>query len=112
MPTSVTMRIKLDEAQIVAELDGAATQSQVDDVAEAVLAMQHTIVPVDTGDLDRSLEIRPTENGRGRLVGSFGIDYAEHVEFGHETTAGTWVAAQPFIRPSVDAARAVMARGK
>lgn len=112
MAKSFTVRIVINDGAIAAELRGKEAQSKVDEVADAALVMQKSLCPVDTGKLERSLEKRKTADGMGRQVGSFTVDYALPVEYGHETRAGTWVPAQPFIRPSIDAARAVMKRGK
>ncbi len=102
-------RIDIDSGQLDAELDNAEAQRKVDEVADAAQDMMVSICPVDTGKLSKSIEKRRV--GRGRHVGSW-LDYAAPVELGHETEAGTWVPAQPFVRPAIDAARAVMKRGK
>lgn len=62
-------------------------------------------MPVDTGKLSRSLDIRKTPDGVGRQIGSFDVDYARAVEEGHETKSGRFVAPQPYIAPSMDAGR-------
>lgn len=85
-------------------------QKALDEIAKAVLARQKTLVPVDTGHLSRSLKIRNTADSLGREVGSFDVDYALPVETGHQTESGTFVPAQPFIRPSVDAAKVKIRR--
>lgn len=78
-------------------------QADVDVRARRVLVAQRRYVPIDTGKLSKSLAIR--KFGRGRRIGSFGVYYAYFVEAGHHTRSGSWVPAQPYIRPSIDAAR-------
>lgn len=100
--------IRINEAAVAAELKGIKPQARIDRVADAVLAMQKSLCPVDTGNMLSHLEIRKTPDGLGRQIGAFDVDYALPVEFGHEVRdTGHFVPAQPFIRPSVDAARAV-----
>jgi hypothetical protein len=113
MPTTArVVGLHIDQSAIVALLNGKVAQDQMDAVAKAVLAMQRSLVPVLTTRLLRSLEIRTTPDGVGRLIGSFTVEYAIYVELGHQTKGGTWVPAQPFIRPSIDAARVAMQRGR
>ncbi len=102
-------RVDIDAGTLNAALDGDQAQRKMDEVADAAENMMVSICPVDTGALVKSIETR--KFGRGRHVGSW-LHYAPHVEFGHETEAGTWVPAQPFVRPAIDAARAVIKRGK
>lgn len=80
--------------------------------AERALDFQESAVPVDTGDLKSALGIR--ENSDGSLdIGTVKkrVDYDLAVEEGHRTKAGTWVPAQPFIRPSIDAAKKGLSNG-
>lgn len=102
--------LRIDGAKVYAMLSTRDPQNRIDDVAEAVLAMQRALCPVDTTKLVNSLEIR--KHGLGRRIGSFTVNYAVYVETGHQTRAGTWVPAQPYIRPSMDAARKTFMRGK
>ena len=74
--------------------------------AESALDYQRATVPVDSGELRSALGIR--ENPDGSLdIGTVKkkVDYDLAVEMGHRTRGGTWVPAQPFIRPSIDAAK-------
>jgi len=67
--------------------------------AEAAASRARELVPVDTGELRDSIYAEETEEGA-----RFGAtaDHAAHVEF------GTWkMAAQPFLRPAVDAMKRV-----
>lgn len=98
--TKVTTRV--DGTAMAEIIHDPEVQGNVDEIAEAVLNMQQTLVPVDTGHLHSRLRIEKTSDG-GRQIGAFDVDYAAAVEEGHETQAGTWVPAQPYIRPSVDA---------
>lgn len=100
--------LHIDGVAIAGTLKGREPQARVDRVASAVKAMQVSLCPVDTGNMVSHIEIRKTPDGLGRQIGVFVVDYALPVEFGHEVRdTGKFVPAQPFIRPSVDAARAV-----
>jgi hypothetical protein len=79
-------------------------QNDIDERMERVLKSQQRDVPVRTGNLQRSLEIQKLPDGK-RRVGSFDVDYAAAVENGHETASGYFVQPQPFIRPSIEAAK-------
>ena len=109
MPSQINVSVKLNQGEIFAVVKSDGVQAGMDDLAEAALGMQKVLCPVDTGKMLNSLAIRKNENGRD--IGSFGLDYPEHVENGHQTKAGTWVPPQPFIRPSLDAVRARLASG-
>ena len=104
MASRVRVTVRLDRNAATALIHAPGVQAEMDRRAARVLARQKDIVPVDTGELSNDLEIRKTPEG-GRRIGSFNKDYAAAVETGHETSAGTWVPAQPYIRPSLDAAR-------
>ena len=76
------------------------------------LTYQQATVPVLTGALKAHLEIdSPTEDTRriGVLRAKPPLkdatQYVLPVEEGHHTKSGSWVPAQPFIRPSIDAAK-------
>lgn len=104
MGTQVIVTVRLDEGEIYGAIQDSQVQAGMDELADAALDMQKVLCPVDTGRMLRSLAIRKRDNGRD--VGSFGLKYPAYVESGHHTRAGTWVPAQPFIRPSLDAVRA------
>ncbi len=80
-----------------------SVQADMDRRSENVKGRQKQLVPVDTGKLSRSIEVR--KNGAGRQIGSFDVDYALPVEEGYETKTGRFVQPQPYIAPSTDAAR-------
>lgn len=109
MSSQVNVSVKVNESEVYAVLQSDGVQTGMDELADAALEMQRVLCPVDTTKLVTSLEVR--KNGNGRDIGSFTVDYAAAVENGHETEAGTWVPAQPFIRPSLDAVRARLASG-
>lgn len=109
MPSQINVSVSINQGEVFAVLKSEGVQDGMDELAEAALDMQKILCPVDTGKMLNSLEIRV--NGNGRDIGSFGLDYPEFVENGHHTKAGTWVPPQPFIRPSLDAVRARLARG-
>ncbi len=99
------VRFKLSKEAAAALLTSDGVQSEMDRRAKLILNRQRSLGPVDTGNLRDHLEIRKRKNGRSRAVGAFGVDYGAAVEEGHETSSGTWVPAQPYIRPSIDAAK-------
>lgn len=110
MPTGknhhIDVTVRVNAGEVYGSVRSGDVQNGMDDLAGAALDMQRVLVPVDTGNLSRHLGIRNTADGTGREIGALGdIDYASHVEEGHQTEAGTWVPAQPFIRPSMDAVR-------
>lgn len=102
---AIRVDVQINRAAVVGTLSGNDVQNRMDNAAEAALRMQVALAPVDTGYLSRHLEIRKTGDGLGRQVGAFDVDYAAAVEEGHHTKAGTWVPAQPYVRPSIDAVR-------
>jgi HK97 gp10 family phage protein len=68
------------------------------DVLEPVAQAVHTdavrLVPIDTGDLQRSLYLHIDQAGLSARIGS-GLDYARYVEYGTEN-----MDAQPYLRPA------------
>jgi len=56
--------------------------------------------PVDTGELRISL-------GQVKDVVGYTKDYAPHVEFGHRTVNGGYVAGQRYLKKNVDTQRAI-----
>lgn len=102
---NVSVVVQINEGSVHGLLSGDDAQKQMDTGAEAARKMQLLLVPVDTGNLSRNIEIRKTPDGLGRMVGVWVVKYAAAVENGHQTKAGTWVPAQPFVRPSMDAVR-------
>ncbi len=88
-------------------------QHLLDRCAQKALEYQQATVPVDTGALKKCLGIVSTDNGLTRKIGAVidPVEYAIYVEEGHRTTSGTWVPAQPFIRPSIDAAKKGLSNG-
>lgn len=59
--------------------------------------------PVKTGELRQSLGLSSSESD-GYVVG-YTKEYAPHVEFGHRTRGGSYVAGQHFLKRNVDAQR-------
>ena len=55
--------------------------------------------PVDTGELRQSLRI---ETGAGKAIVGYTKDYAPHVEYGHRTRSGGYVAGQHFLQRNVN----------
>lgn len=107
----VDVRVQISDAAINGLITSEPVQAGMDDLADAALRMQKALCPVDTGNLERHLQVKVLD-GVGRAIGVFEriplrpADYARYVEEGHRTRGGTWVPAQPFIRPSMDAVRA------
>lgn len=102
----VEITVRVNASEIYGVVRSADVQDGMDELARAALDMQRALVPVDTGKLSRHLGIRKTADGTGREIGALGdIEYAAYVEEGHQTRSGSWVPAQPYIRPSMDAVR-------
>lgn len=87
----------------IAELLARDVAPLVDRCLDAGVEMARRIVPVDTGELQGGIETKQRAHLDGTdVVGTYGVDDVEHalpVEFGTST-----MAAQPYLRPSVDAA--------
>lgn len=106
----VTVKLTPDAAGAILASDGV--QAEMDRRAELMASYQRATVPVDTGLLREHIQIRPNDDGKGRFVGVFDkvplkpADYVLCVELGYEHwISGEWIPAQPFIRPSIDAAK-------
>jgi len=111
-----SIRIEIDESAMGEIVHSTGATEVVSKVAEAMLRAQRSLAPVDTGRLVASLEIRenpdPVEPGaaQGVAVGSFDVAYAAAQELGyHHAGSGRFIPAQPYIRPSMDSGRAVLA---
>lgn len=109
--STVKVTVRMDTSSVALLLESDSVQEKVINGSEAALKMQQMLVPVDTGHLRSKLEIRNTPDGLGRQIGAFEVGYALAVETGHHTKSGSWVPAQPFIRPSTDAIRRGLRNG-
>lgn len=60
--------------------------------------------PFDSGDLQRSRSRDMAKVNGSKFSGEFGytIEYAPHVEFGHRTRGGGYVAGQKFLKQNAD----------
>lgn len=60
--------------------------------------------PFDSGDLQRSRSRDMAKVNGSKFSGEFGytIEYAPHVEFGHRTRSGGYVAGQKFLKQNAD----------
>lgn len=106
--STVKVVAKVDKDAVYGLMDDPKAQALLEKCAGFALAAQETTVPIDTGNLHEHLKIGSANNGRSRRIGVLPedpVDYVLPVELGHRTEAGTWVPAQPFIRPSIDAAK-------
>lgn len=98
-------RVRLDHAALTAAA-AAALIPVVDEAMDAGVEMAQRLVPIDSGDLHDDIGVVEAAHVEdGSVVGRYGVkgegtDYGPHVEFGTEK-----MGAQPFIRPSADAAR-------
>lgn len=105
---NVRVTVKLDQGAARGLMKESPAQSTLDKCARFALAAQKTTCPVDTGYMIGRLQIGVTNGGLSRAIGILPdkpVDYVLPVELGHRTRGGTWVPAQPFIRPSIDAAK-------
>jgi|SRR5882724_4439773 len=102
----------VDSAAIEALKTTPEVQALLDRCAKRALEFQEATVPVLTGALKRHLEI-DAPSVDTRRIGVLkphpplkdATQYVLPVEEGHRTRSGSWVPAQPFIRPSIDAAK-------
>lgn len=104
MAASYSLRIVVDLNTINSIPSSSEVQADIDRRSNNVKQAQERYVPVDTGDLKRSLDVRRNATGLGRLIGTFGPDYGAAVELGYQT-GRRFVPGQPYLRPSVDAAK-------
>lgn len=104
MPASYSLRVVVDMNAIDTIPASTEVQSDMDRRASNVVQHQRRLVPVDTGLLKSSLDVRKNANGLGRLIGSFAVPYAAAVELGHQR-GNRFVPGQPYLRPSVDSAK-------
>ncbi len=105
--TGFKVTVTVDSAAIGTLTATPEAQGLLDRCAERALEFQQATVPIDTGALKKCLGIAVTDNGNSRKIGAIidPVEYAIYVEEGHRTASGTWVRAQPYIRPSIDAAK-------
>ena len=71
----------------------------LDDTADAISLEAQTIVPVDTGRLRGSINVK-----RRKLKKRIGtnVEYAAHVEFGSPTGSGPNGGPKPYLRPAFE----------
>ncbi len=100
---TVRVRVNIDASSIADIPKLPEVQADMDRRAAAVLRTQQRLVPVDTGNLKRHLQIRNTPTG-GRQIGAFDVDYAAKIEEGWQFH-NRFIPGQPYIRPSIDSAR-------
>ena len=64
--------------------------------------------PIDSGELRLSRGVSKAGGG-SNFSGSFGYakDYAPHVEYGHRTRGGSYVAGQYYLKKNVEAQRPI-----
>lgn len=106
------VKVTVDQAALGTLRDMPESKALLRRCAERALDFQQSAVPVDTGTLKSALGIR--ENSDGSLdIGTVKkkVDYDLAVEEGHRTKGGKWVPAQPYIRPSIDAAKKGLTHG-
>lgn len=104
MPSSVRVTVNVNNAVVGTIVMSEGVQKDTDRRSNNVLAMQRSLVAVDTGDLKNSLQIQRTDKG-GRRIGSFGIAYAADQEFGWQAPSGRFIPGQSYLRPSIDVAK-------
>lgn len=69
-------------------------------VTQMLNAARNGGTPVDTGELRQSSSRYGDEMG-------YMADYAPHVEYGHRTVDGGWVAGQHFLQANADTQRLI-----
>jgi hypothetical protein len=115
MARTPVVKVIVDKAALGTLTSAPEAKALLHECAEHALDFQRSAVPIDSRALEKSLGIR--ENTDGTLdIGSVLLsinkrtkqdarDYSLAVEEGHHTKSGTFVAAQPYIRPSINAAK-------
>lgn len=63
-------------------------------------AMSPGGTPVDTGELRQSAGI--DVEGKGKAIVGYSKEYAPHVEYGHRTRGGGYVAGQHYLQRNVE----------
>lgn len=93
-----SIRVRINEGRLDSVV-GESTAELINEAMDAGVELAQRLVPVESGDLQASIDIIGFAT-EGDLSGSYGAteDYAEHVEFGTFK-----MAAQPYMRPSLDA---------
>ena len=76
-----------------------AEQGVVKDLGSIVKKNARKFVPVDEGDLKKSLDMTLTDNGKVAEIGTT-LDYGRYQEYGTRK-----MPPQPFLRPALDVAR-------
>ena len=95
MATIGQINIKWNEAGLNNVM--AEGEDFIDKLANDVLDNAKIIVPVDTGKLRDSLEVKDGDNKYEKLVGTGTVEYSLHVEFGSVNTP-----VQAYLRPAMD----------
>lgn len=91
------MSLEATEARLTAKI-----AKRVGRIALRIEGEAKRLAPKDTGNLANSIGVeKVTADGLTLLVGSFGVAYAVHQEFGTQHQPGT-----PFIRPAVEKVKA------
>ncbi len=104
--------VNVDEAALGRLKDMPEARATLKRCADRAEAFQVATCPVDTGHLVGAIGQRDNADGSIDIgVVKYPVEYDLHVELGHQTTAGTWVPAQPYIRPSIDAAKKGLSNG-
>lgn len=99
-------KVRVTDFDETALLNDAETAKAVRQATELGKNRSEAITPIDTGRLVGSLDTDYETTPRG-LVGRWGsdVDYAPHVEYGHVTSSGSHVPAQPFLRSAAASLR-------
>ncbi|MDT2914127.1 HK97 gp10 family phage protein [Lactococcus lactis] len=91
--------------QLVKHLDKAASLNDVQQVVKSntskMTANMQNLVPVDTGNMKRSIKMEITDGGFSGQAGPH-TDYSAYVEYGTR-----FQTAQPFVKPSFDVQKGV-----
>lgn len=97
------MKIEFDvHTEIDREFLHRAAKSVLWKAMNKIMEISTSIVPVDTGRLKNSLQLRPMSPGHYHYKFGDGVEYGKYVEFGTYK-----MAAQPFMRPAMDEVNAV-----
>lgn len=106
MPGSAYIsRVIVNETGLFETLNDPGVNEDLRLRAHRILDFQKRTVPVDTGNLKNHIEIQEHPTGQGTVfqIGVWDVEYVGAVEFGRPDVPN--YPRQPFIVPSIDAAK-------
>lgn len=90
----------ISHAKEVLSAEQAAKNKALEKIGGKAESYAKKICPVDTGRLRNSITHQQYDDNT-EVIGS-NLSYAPHVELGHHTTSGSYVAGKPYLRPAAE----------